>query len=204
VTPAAPEAPTPDARPTVLFCGVGALGSTAATLCRTLPITPAFVDHDRVESRNLLAQAYTRQAVGRNKAEALRLQLANFYGVRAQAYPVRLEATNVEALAAQAGLLVDCLDNAAGRTVLSAYARRAGTPLIHAGLSGDGTFGLVRWDERFTPDAEDTPGQPTCAGGEHLPLIGLVAAALARAIQDFLLDGARRDATVSLSGVVVR
>jgi molybdopterin-synthase adenylyltransferase len=199
VPPEAPGAPA-----LVLFCGVGALGSTAATLCRTLPVTLGFVDHDRVESRNLLAQAYTRQSVGRNKAEALRLQLANYYGVRAEAYPVRLAATNVETLAGRAGLLVDCFDNAASRTVLSAHARRTGTPLVHAGLAGDGTFGLVRWDERFTADAEDTPGQANCAGGEHLPLIGLTAAALARAIQDFLVNGDRRDAMVSLSGVTVR
>jgi molybdopterin-synthase adenylyltransferase len=187
----------------VLFCGVGALGSTAATLCRGLPATFAFVDGDRVESRNLLAQAYTRQAVGRNKAEALRLQFANFYGVRAEAYAVRLEPTNVEALAAPVGLLVDCFDNAASRRVLSDWARRAGTALVHAGLSGDSTFGLVRWEERFVPDAEDTPGQATCSGGEHLPLIGLVAAALARAIQDYVIHGTRRDAVVSLSGVTL-
>jgi molybdopterin-synthase adenylyltransferase len=197
-------APAHGRRRTVLFCGVGALGSNAALLCRTLPVTLAFVDHDRVESRNLAAQAYTRLALGRNKAEALRLQLANFYGVRAEAYPVRLETTNVDTLAGRAGLLVDCFDNAESRTILSDYARRAGTPLVHAGLSGDGTFGLVRWDERFAPDAEDRPGQPTCAGGEHLPLIGLVAAALARAIQDFVLDATRRDALVSRSGVEVR
>jgi len=196
--------PTGVAPATVLFCGVGALGSNAATLCRTLPVTLAFVDDDRVESGNLLVQAYSRQAVGRNKAEALRLQFANFYGVRAEAYPVRLAPTNVETLARRAGLLVDCFDNAPSRTLLSAHARRAGTPLVHAGLSGDGTFGLVRWDERFTPDSADVPGQATCADGEHLPLIGLVAATLARVVQDFVVRGIRRDATVALSGVVVR
>jgi hypothetical protein len=73
---------------------------------------------------------------------------------------------------------------------------------VHAAISADGTFGLVRWDERFTADAEDAPGQPTCEGGEHLPLIGLVAAALARAVQDFVQNGARHDAMVSLSGIV--
>jgi hypothetical protein len=59
----------------------------------------------------------------------------------------------------------------------------------------------VERDERFTPDAEDAPGQATCEGGEHLPLIGLVAAVLARAIQDFVRSGIRRDAMVSLGAV---
>src|SRR5262249_54815545 len=100
-----------------------------------------------------------------------------------------------------ADLLVDCFDNAASRKLLSDHARAAKVPLLHAGVSGDGTFGLVRWDERFTPDAEDKPGQPTCEGGAHLPLLGLLSATLARAIQDFAQSGARRDAMVSLTAV---
>ena len=52
----------------------------------------------------------------------------------------------------------------------------AGKPLVHAAVSGDGTFGIVRWDERFVADAEDQAGQATCEGGEHLPLIGVLGA----------------------------
>lgn len=187
----------------ILFCGVGALGSNTVMLCRNLPAELAFADHDRVETKNLLAQSYTRQALGRNKAEALRLQLLNFYGIKAEAFPVRLEATNLAALAGPADLLVDCLDNEAGRSLLSSYARAraGGKPLVHTGISGDGTFGLVRWDERFVPDAADAPGQATCTGGEHLPLIGQVAASLARIIQDYVTDGERRDAMITRRSV---
>ena len=64
------------------------------------------------------------------------------------------------------------------------------------------TFGLVRWDERFTPDAEDAEGQATCEGGQHLPLIGVLSATLARTIQDHLTSGARRDSMVSLTTAV--
>ncbi|MBO0869130.1 MAG: ThiF family adenylyltransferase [Micromonosporaceae bacterium] len=184
----------------ILFCGVGALGSTAATLCRNLPATLAFVDFDRVEAKNLASQAYTRQAVGRNKAEALRAQLRTFYGIDSQAYPVRLSETNIAELAAGADLLVDCLDNIAGRTVILEYAGRAALPSVHAGLAADGTFGLVRWGERFVPDAEDEPGQATCEGGEHLPFIGLVAGRLASIIAGFVRDGTRTDALVTPAG----
>jgi molybdopterin-synthase adenylyltransferase len=59
----------------------------------------------------------------------------------------------------------------------------------------------VRWDERFVADAKDTAGQATCEGGEHLPLIGVVAATLVRTIQDFLQDRAQRDSMISLNGV---
>jgi molybdopterin/thiamine biosynthesis adenylyltransferase len=185
----------------VLVCGVGALGSTTVHYCRNLAVELRLVDFDRVESKNLAAQWFVKQSVGKNKAEAVRLQLANFYGVKAEALPVRLAATNAAQLLDGAGLAVDCFDNADSRLVLSEAARAAGVPLVHAALAADGTFGMVRWDERFTPDREDTPGQATCEGGEHLPLIGLAAATLARAIQDFVEDGSRRDSLISLSGV---
>ena len=174
----------------VVFCGVGALGSHAVMLCRTLPIDLVLVDFDRVESKNLLSQAYTRPAVGKNKAEALRLQLRSFYGVEAVAYGVRLAPGNVDQLTAGADLLVDCLDNPEGRRLI----RDHPVPSVHAGLAADGSFGLVRWAERFEPDAPDEPGQPTCQGGEHLAFIGLVAATLSGIIRDFVTAGVRRDA----------
>jgi molybdopterin/thiamine biosynthesis adenylyltransferase len=181
----------------VLFCGVGALGSHAATLCRTLPVDLALADFDRVESKNLLSQAYSRQVVGKNKADALRLQLRNFYGLESTAYPVRLTAQNIAQVAAGADLLVDCLDNVDGRLVVLGHARSAGVASVHAGLSADGTFGLVRWGERFTSDAEDEPGQATCEGGDHLAFVALVAATLAGIIQDFVRAGHKRDAMVT-------
>ena len=58
-------------------------------------------------------------------------------------------------------LAVDCFDNADSRIVLAEAAHARGLPLVHGALAADGTFGLVRWDERFTPDREDAPGQPT-------------------------------------------
>ena len=183
----------------VVFCGVGALGSHAVTFCRTLPLELVLADFDRVESKNLLSQAFTRPGVGKNKAEVLRLQLRNFYGVQASAYPVRLTPQNIAEVAAGADLLVDCLDNIAGRLVVLEHARATATPSVHAGLAADATFGLVRWGERFTPDAEDEPGQATCENGEHLPFIAVVAATLAGVIRDFVRDGTRRDAMVTSS-----
>ncbi len=185
----------------IVFCGVGAVGSSAAVLCRNLEATLVFIDFDRVESKNLLAQAYVKPSVGRNKAEALKLQLLNLHGVKAESFGVRLTRDNVEALCGAADLLVDCFDNRDSRQLLSDFARKVGKPLVHGALSGDGTFGLVRWDERFTPDAEDTPGQATCEGGAHLPLIGQLAATLARTVQDFLKHGTRRDSMVGLNAV---
>src|SRR6185503_5698201 len=159
------------------------------------------VDFDRVESKNLLAQAYVKQSVGKNKAEALKLQLQNFYGIKAEAFSVRLAQNNVDAVLGTADLLIDCFDNQESRNLLSSFARSSKKPLVHAAIAGDGRFGIVRWDERFVADAEDTAGQATCEGGEHLPLIGLVAATLVRTVQDFMQEGAQRDSMISLNGV---
>lgn len=185
----------------IVFCGVGAIGSHAATLCRNLEAELCFVDLDRVEAKNLLAQAFVKPSLGKNKAEALKLQLLNLHGVKSTAFAVRLTAQNVAELTAGADLLVDAFDNVGSRKLLSDHARARGLALVHAGISGDGTFGLVRWDERFVPDEEDHAGQATCEGGEHLPLLGLLAATLARSIQDFVRHGTRRDALVSLASV---
>ena len=185
----------------IVFCGVGALGSNAVVLCRNLEAALVLIDFDRVESKNCLSQAFVKPSVGKNKADALKLQLSNFWGVKAESFGVRIEETNVATLCGTADLLVDAFDNAKSRRILSDYARAAQKPLVHAAVSADGTFGLVRWDERFAADEEGAPGAATCEGGEHLPLIALVSSTLARTIQDFVQKGAKRDSMVALSGV---
>jgi hypothetical protein len=185
----------------IVFCGVGALGSTAAMLCRNLDATLVFIDFDRVESKNLAAQAYVKPSIGKNKAEALKLQLSNFHGIKAESFGVRLASENIETLLANADLIVDCFDNQKSRLLVSDWCRAKQKPLVHAALAADGSFGLVRWDSRFVADPEDHEGQATCEGGEHLPLIGLLTATLARAIQDFVKSADQRDFMVSLSGV---
>ena len=185
----------------IVFCGVGALGSTAVLNCRNLDASLRFVDFDRVESKNLQAQWFVKQSVGKNKAEALRLQLKNFYGIKAEALGVRLIAQNAKELLEGCDVAVDCFDNIASRLLLSEQAKSLGIPLVHGALAADGTFGIVRWDEGFTPDAEDAEGQATCEGGEHLPVIGMMGATIARTLQDFLKNGDKHDYMVSLSGV---
>ena len=185
----------------IVFAGVGALGSNAVVACRNLAVHFVLVDFDRVESKNCLSQAFVKQSIGKNKADALKLQLANFWGVKAEAFGVRVTAENVAQLCGAADVVVDAFDNAKSRLVLSTWARAANKPLVHAAISADGTFGLVRWDERFTPDREDAPGQATCEGGEHLPLIGVLGSSIARIIQDFVKDGTKRDAMISLRDV---
>lgn len=185
----------------ITFCGVGALGSTAAWFCRNLDATLHFVDFDRVESKNLLSQVFVKQSLGKNKAEALKLILRNFFGVQALAHGVRLTEHNAQELLGEAELLVDCFDNHQSRVLVSRFATRANRPLLHAGLAGEGNYGIVRWDSEFNPDAEDSEGQATCEGGAYLPLIALVAATVARSLQDYVVHARQVSYSVSLNGV---
>jgi molybdopterin/thiamine biosynthesis adenylyltransferase len=184
-----------------LICGVGALGSTAAWFCRNLDAELVFVDFDKVESKNVMAQCFVKASIGKNKADALKAQMLTFFGVKCEAFGVKLAETNVEQLCGRADLIVDAFDNIASRMVLSNYAKKTGKALVHAAVSGDGTFGIVRWDEHFAPDAEDAAGQATCEGGEHLPLIGVLGSSIARIVQDFAKDGTKRDAMINLHDV---
>lgn len=185
----------------LIFCGVGALGSTTALFCRNLNAHLSFIDFDRVESKNLSAQAFVKQSLGKNKAQALKVQLFNFYGLKSEAFAVRLVKQNIQTLLSKADLLVDCFDNAQSRQLLMDYAQRQSIPLVHGAISAAGDFGLVRWCDHFSIDKEDKPGQATCEGGEHLPMIGLISTALAQAIQVFINETRQVNYMVNSQGI---
>ena len=181
----------------ILICGGGALGSHVLMQGRDLEAALAVVDDDRVETKNLASQWFVKQMVGKNKASALKAQLQNFYGVRLQDFPVRLTKLNVETLLGPVDLVVDCFDNAESRQLVQDFVRANDKPCLHGGLAADGGFGVVQWDEDFTIDSEDVPGQPTCEGAGFLPLITMVSAALVRSIRDWMEDESRRNWNVS-------
>jgi len=173
----------------ILFCGGGALGSHGLFLARDLEHDLAVIDFDRVETKNLASQWFVKQMIGKNKATALKMQLLNFYDVKLQDYTVKLTALNVEAILGDAGLVVECFDNAASRRVVQNFVRAKQKPCIHAGLAANGEFGVVRWDKHFTIDEEGAPGQATCEGRGFLPIILRVSSSLVASIQFFLANG---------------
>jgi molybdopterin-synthase adenylyltransferase len=181
----------------ILFCGGGALGSHALFLARDLQHELAVIDFDRVETKNLASQWFVKQMVGKNKATALKMQLLNFYDVKLQDYTVKLTMLNVETILGEAGLVIECFDNAESRQVVQNYVRTKKKPCIHGGLAANGEFGVVRWDEHFTIDEEGVPGQPTCEGRGFLPIILRVSSSLVASIQFFLTDGRQVNWNVS-------
>lgn len=180
----------------VVVVGVGALGSHVVQLGRSLPVQWKVIDYDRIEAKNLLAQFHTRMGVGKNKAQALQQAMQGMFGVKIDAIPHRLTADNTEALLGDADLVVDCLDNAEARTLVQQFVRARGTACLHGALAPGGELGRVVWDHLFAIDGEDTPGQETCEGGEHLAFIAQTAATLAQAIA--LYVGDRRQISTQL------
>lgn len=184
----------------IIICGAGALGSHVVYLARDLDCRLTVIDDDRVETGNLASQWYVKQMVGRFKAEALTLQCHNFFGMRLKHHPVRLTTLNVATLLGAADLVVDCFDNAASRQVIQDHIRQAATACLHGGLAADGAYGVVRWDDDFVIDSEDTPGQATCAGRGHLPIIMRTAAALVATIQFHLSENRRVNWNITPAG----
>ncbi|MCA9706449.1 MAG: ThiF family adenylyltransferase [Myxococcales bacterium] len=187
----------------VVVVGVGALGSHVVQLGRTLPVQWRVIDFDRIEAKNLLAQFHTRMGVGKNKAQALQQAMQGLFGVKIDAVPHRLTADNTEALLGDAALVVDCLDNAEARTLVQQFVRAREIACVHGALAPDGELGRVVWDHLFAIDSEDTPGQETCEGGEHLAFIARTAATLAQAIALYVRDRCRVSTQLMPSGSIV-
>jgi len=92
----------------IVGCG-GTGGFVAEGLCRFLPphAELVFIDHDRVEERNLIRQNFTSCDLGKFKSEALAGRLATRYQ-RPIAYsnlPVELAGIRMP------GLVIGCVDN---------------------------------------------------------------------------------------------
>ena len=183
----------------VVVVGLGALGSHLVLNARNFPVDWVFCDFDSVELKNLKSQWFTKQGVGVNKAQAAALALRQFYGVQARTFPVELKEHNVTQVMGDAQLVVDAVDNAPTRDLISAWGTKVGVPVLHLAISAGGDFGRVAWTAPGHPvfQADSAPpGTPTCEDGGMLPRIALVASVGAEALREGL-QGVFRDHNVA-------
>lgn len=177
----------------VTVIGVGALGSHVIQFLRNEHTNLRVIDFDRVEARNVASQFHLKGCIGKRKTEALRQAMQFCFGAPPlEVVGSKLGRENVQELLGQAGLLVDCLDNAAGRKLVQDFARAHQTPCLHGALAADGAFGRVVWDEHYVIDDEQNAATPTCQDGAFLPFIAITAAYVAYAAQRFIRSG-RKD-----------
>ena len=104
----------------VTICGVGSLGGPIAeTLARMGYTRLTIIDRDRIEARNLSCQPYTLAEVGTWKARALATSL--YRAVKAKVIPIvaEIDEKRSDGLLTGALLVIDALDNHAGRLAIS-------------------------------------------------------------------------------------
>jgi molybdopterin/thiamine biosynthesis adenylyltransferase len=185
----------------VVIVGVGALGSHVAMLLRN-EAELRVVDFDKVEGRNTKSQFHGLPHLRKNKAESLKSTMNFLWATKIETIPFKLSVDNTAVLD-HAALVIDCLDNGAGRRIIQGHVRKGGdeSQLLHGALAPGGTFGRVIWDDLFEPD-DAAEGAVTCEGGEFLPFIVLTAACVAYAAQQFLRTGKKLSFHVSPAGVM--
>lgn len=133
----------------VVVVGCGFVGSVFTTeflkrcYAGKLDIAFTFIDDDTVEARNCANQNFVLAEIGRAKADVM-AEAARNSDRYAEYHQVRLTADNIDALLDGAYLVIDGVDNLATRQLLWGYAIRTGTPVLHIGISQQGT-GKVEW-----------------------------------------------------------
>lgn len=170
---------------TITIVGIGALGSHVTQFLRNVDANLRVIDFDRVEQRNVTSQFHGKPSVGKNKVQSLQQAMSFLFGRKIDGVPHKLVENNAKELLGASDLVIDCLDNGAGRRIIQAYVRANKIPCVHGALAADGGFGIVRWDEQFVIDDETGNGK-TCEDGEHLPFIVTSSSYLAWSAQEYL------------------
>jgi molybdopterin/thiamine biosynthesis adenylyltransferase len=133
-----------------LVIGVGGLGSPAALYLATAGVGHlTLVDHDTVDITNLQRQiAHTETRVGEPKVESARQTLLAINSqLKITALNERADARRLQALVADADVVLDCSDNFATRQALNAACVRHRVPLVSgAAIRFDGQ--LTVYDAR--------------------------------------------------------
>jgi len=169
----------------VLIVGAGGLGSPAALFLGSAGVGRiTLVDDDVVDLTNLQRQiAHTTERVGHPKVEsaAQAVHAINPH-VRVDAIQQRVDAQALDALVAQADVVLDCTDNYRTRQAINAACVRAGRPLVAgAAIRFDGQVSV--YDPRrgdapcyaclFPPDARFE--EVACSTmGVFAPMVGII------------------------------
>lgn len=176
----------------ITICGIGSLGGPIAeTLARMGYSRLTLIDNGRVEERNLSCQPYSRADVGAWKVRALASSLYRAVQSKAEPRAVALQSGNVDSLFAGMELVIDTLDNHAGRRVISESIQRSGIACLHVGFSTDGLYGSGLWEPDYPVPADAIEGP--CEYPLTRPFAQMVAALAVRVVGDYLIEGVKQD-----------
>lgn len=170
-----------------LLIGAGGLGSPAAMYLASAGVgTLTVCDGDAVDLTNLQRQIVHREsAVGRPKVESARdTLLALNPGVRINTVAERVSGGRLEALVAQADVVLDGSDNFATRHAVNRACVKSGRPLVSgAGIRFDGQLAVFDLrDARapcyacLFPEGGENEEMRCAVMGVFAPLVGIVGA----------------------------
>ncbi len=168
-----------------LVIGAGGLGSPVLMYLATAGVGRiTVVDHDTVDVTNLQRQiAHTLDRVGQPKVASAAAAIAAVNPeVQVLALRERADAARLDALVAQADVVIDCCDNFSTRQAVNAACVARGKPLVSGAAIGfDGQVSV--YDTR-SPDqpcyacvfpADTTFEEVACATmGVFAPLVGII------------------------------
>ncbi len=168
-----------------LVIGAGGLGSPVLMYLGTAGVgTITVIDHDTVDLTNLQRQiAHTVARVGRPKVESAAQAIAAVNPeVRVVALKERADAARLNALVAQADVVIDCCDNFATRHAVNAACVANRKPLVSGAAIGfDGQISVYDTRTAAHPcyacvfPAEATFEEVRCATmGVFAPLVGII------------------------------
>jgi molybdopterin/thiamine biosynthesis adenylyltransferase len=170
-----------------LVIGAGGLGSPVALYLGTAGVGRiTLVDHDAVDLTNLQRQiAHNLERVGRPKAESARDAIAAINpDVMVRPLVLKADAEELDALAREADVVIDCCDNFATRQAVNRACFAQGKPLVSgAALRFDGQISVFDPRQPASPcyacifPADQELEETRCATmGVFAPLVGIIGA----------------------------
>lgn len=126
------------AKTRLAIIGIGALGTSMASLCARSGIgNLVLIDSDRVELSNLQRQILFSEAdLGNLKAATAAAKLANINSdINIEAFSLRLDESNAADLCQGCDLILDGTDNFPTRFIVNKLAVRTLTPWVHTGVT---------------------------------------------------------------------
>ena len=169
----------------VLIIGAGGLGSPAALYLASAGVGRiTLVDHDTVDLTNLQRQiAHTEQRVGMEKTLSVRQAMQQVNStIEVRALHQRADAALLNALAADADVVLDCTDNFATRQLVNQACVAQGTHLVWgAAIRFQAQMGVRAAHDAVSPcyactfDPAHPPEEERCATmGVFAPIVGIV------------------------------
>jgi molybdopterin/thiamine biosynthesis adenylyltransferase len=180
----------------LVICGAGALGSLMTdNLARQGFRRLTVVDFDRVELHNTGTQLFGKGDVGAFKVDVLKAHCFRNTGIEITTHSKRLDERTVKKFLAGADVVIDTLDNAESRRLVSEYCLRAALDCLHLGMNAD--FGQVHWNEGYrVPD--DVVEGDVCDYPLARNLILILVAAGSEALLRYVLDGQKKNYSITL------